>query len=105
MRKPTVTCALLAAMGAKHRWGMPIGRDQLLAISAIEQRQYPAARDCFDALRREPFVVNRGKRGIELDSGAFGALADRLYYDCGWRPFEIKSRLKHYEGWANHDWG
>lgn len=104
MQKPTVTCALLAAMVAKHRWGTPIDRDPLLAIAAIDQQEYPAARDCFDELRGAEYVTNRGSRGIELDNSAFGALADVLYYDCGWEPFEIRSRLKHYEGWENHDW-
>ncbi|SEP28039.1 hypothetical protein SAMN05216388_106216, partial [Halorientalis persicus] len=31
-------------------------------------------------------------------------LADVLYHECDWEPFEIKSRLKHYEGWENHNW-
>jgi len=26
------------------------------------------------------------------------------YHECGWEPWEIESRLKHYEGIDNHDW-
>lgn len=104
MRKPTVTCALLAAMIAKHRWGTPIDSDSLLAIAAIERREYPAARESFEELRSTEYVTNRGNRGIELDNSSFGVLADFLYHECGWEPFEIRSRLKHYEGWATHDW-
>lgn len=104
MRKPSVKCALLAAMVAKHRWGSPIDEDALLAIAAIRTEDHPAASEVFAELRQEPYVTNRGKRGIELDNGAFGALADVLYNECEWEPFEIKSRLKHYEGWDRHEW-
>lgn len=103
MQKPSVQCALLAAMVAKHRWGTPIDRESLIAVAAIEKNEYPTARAVFAQLRSEPFVTIVGNRGIELDSGAFGALADVLYHECGWEPFEIRSRLKHYEGWHRHD--
>lgn len=104
MRKPTEKCALLAAMIAKHRWGTPIDEDNLLVIAAVDQNDYPTAREVFDELRGEAYIVNRGKRGIELDNSEFGMLADVLYYECGWEPFQIKSRLKHYEGWDQHEW-
>ncbi|GAA0259707.1 hypothetical protein GCM10009000_090600 [Halobacterium noricense] len=104
MRKPSVKCALLAAMIAEHRWGSPIVEENLLSISAIEANDYPTASEVFDELRSALYIINRGKRGIELNSGEFGALADLLYHECGWEPFEIKSRLKHYEGWDNHEW-
>lgn len=104
MRKPSVKCALLATMVAKHRWGSPIAEDQLLALSAIDANDYPTAREVFDDLRTAPYITNRGKRGIELDNSQFGELADVLYHDCEWEAFEIRSRLKHYEGWDTHDW-
>ena len=104
MRKPSVKCALLAAMIAEHRWGSPIVEENLLSISAIEANDYPTASEVFDELRSAPYITNRGKQGIELDNGEFGALADLLYHECGWEPFEIKSRLKHYEGWNQHEW-
>lgn len=104
MRKQSVKCALLAAMIAKHRWGTPIEAEHLLAIAAIDPNDYPTARDVFDDLRSESYITNRGNRGIELDNSAFGQLADVLHDECGWEPFEIKSRLKHYEGWDDHEW-
>ena len=104
MDKPSVECALLAALVAKHRWGTPIGREALLAVAAVDKNEYPAAREVFDELRREPYITSAGARGIELDNGALGKLADVLYYECGWEPFQIESRLKHYEGWHRHDW-
>ena len=104
MRKPSVKCALLAAMLAKHRWGTPIDEESLLAIAAIDANEYPTASKVFEELRSEPYITNRGSRGIELDNSAFGTLADLLYRECGWEPFQIRSRLKHYEGWHNHEW-
>lgn len=104
MRKPSVKCALLAAMIAKHRWGTPIDEDNLLAIAAIETNDYPAASEVFDELRSEPYITSKGTRGIELNNSEFGSLADVLYHECGWETFQIKSRLKHYEGWEQHDW-
>ena len=104
MRKPTVRCALLAAMIAKHRWGTPIDKDSLLAIAAIKPHEYPTAETVFEELRTVSYITDCGQRGIELDNGAFGALADVLYHECQWNPFQIKSRLKHYEGWERHDW-
>lgn len=91
-------------MLARHAWGTPIDEETLLAIAAVESHRYPAARAAFRDLRGESYVTARGKRGIELDSSEFGALADVLYYECEWEPFEIESRLKHYEGWDRHDW-
>lgn len=104
MRKPSVKCALLAAMIAEHRWGSPIVEENLLSISAIESSDYPTASEVFDELRSEVYITNRGNRGIELNNSAFGALADVLYHECGWESFEIRSRLKHYEGWDQHEW-
>lgn len=104
MRKPTVKCALLAALLARHGWGSPVPREHLLRIAAIEPGEHPSARKAFADLRRAKYVENYGKRGVSLDTGAFGALADVLYYECDWEPYQIKSRLKHYEGWRNHEW-
>lgn len=104
MRKPSVKCALLAAMVAEHRWGSPIVEENLLSISAIDMADYPTASDVFDELRSEDYITSKGKRGIELNNSQFGALADVLYYECEWEPYEIRSRLKHYEGWDDHEW-
>lgn len=104
MRKPSVKCALLAAMIAKHRWGTPIDEESLLSIAALDPNEYPTASDVFDELRGESYITSVGNRGIELNNSEFGALADVLYHECGWEPFQIRSRLKHYEGWDNHEW-
>jgi hypothetical protein len=103
MQKPSVKCALLATMIAKHRWGTPIPREDLLELSAIDG-DYPTAREVYDELRTESYITYRGKRGIELDPSNFGDLADVLYHECGWDAWEIESRLKHYEGLEDHEW-
>jgi hypothetical protein len=104
MRKPSVKCALLAAMIANHRWGSPIEADALLSIAAIETNDHPVARQVFDELRTERYITSMGDRGIELNNSRFDELAEVLYQECQWETFQIKSRLKHYEGWDNHEW-
>lgn len=104
MQKPSVKCAPLAAMVAKHRWGTPIDTEHLLNIAAIDPNDYPVAREVVADLRGEPYITNRGSRGIELNNSEFGQLTEILYHECDWEPFEIKSRLKHYEGWDQHEW-
>lgn len=104
MRKASAKCALIAAMISNHRWGAPIDEENLLSIAAIETNEYPTASEVFDELRYEAYITNEGNRGIKLNNSAFGELADILYHECGWEPFEIKLRLKHYEGWPDHEW-
>ena len=103
MDKPTIKCALLSTMLAKHRWGTPISREDLIRLSAVGD-DYPAARDVYDDLRSQPYITNHGKRGITLNNSQFNELADVLYHECGWEKWQIDSRLKHYEGIENHDW-
>jgi len=103
MEKPSVKCALLATMIAKHKWGTPMSEDTLLNLSAIDA-DYPTAREVYAGLRTEPYTTYRGKRGIELDKSNFDELADVLYEECDWEAWQIESRLKHYEGIGNHDW-
>lgn len=103
MEKPSVKCALLATMIAKHKWGTPITADALLNLSAIDG-EYPTAREVFADLRSEPYITYQGNAGIELDKSNFDRLADVLYNECRWEAWEIESRLKHYEGIENHEW-
>ncbi|WP_136717368.1 hypothetical protein [Halorientalis salina] len=104
MQKPSVKCALLSAMIAKHKWGTPIDEESLLAISAIGKNDFAVASGVVENLRTKSYITSKGKRGIELNNSEFGGLADVLYHECEWEPFEIRMRLKHYEGWDKHDW-
>ena len=103
MEKPSVKCALLATMIAKHKWGTPITEEDLLSLSSIDG-DYPTAREVYDDLRMAPYISHHGNRGITLDKSNFDALADVLYHECNWETWEIDSRLKHYEGIDDHDW-
>ena len=80
MDKPTIKCALLSTMLAKHRWGTPISREDLIRLSAVGD-DYPAARDVYDDLRSQPYITNHGKRGITLNNSQFNELADVLYHE------------------------
>lgn len=91
-------------VGRKPLLGSPLDEESLLSMSKIANHEYPKARETLRQLRNEPYVHRRGKRGFGLVTEGFGALADVLYHECNWKPFEIKSRIKHYEGWSNHDW-
>ena len=104
MEKPSIKCALLGTLVAKHGWGTPIETETLLSLSAVERHEYVEARETLAELQETPVLLGHGFRGVQLNNSAFGALANVLYYECNWKPFEIKLRLKHYEGWETHDW-
>jgi hypothetical protein len=89
---------------SKHRYGAPLPADELVRLAAYEPHEEGAVREAIDDLRRRSFVLDRGPRGVMLDSSQFGDLADFLYHDCDWPTWEIRTKLKHYEGWSDHDW-
>lgn len=78
--------------------------ERLISYSDIETHEYFEAREKLSELRQATYITSYGVRGVELNNSAFGALANVLYYECNWEPFEIKLRPKHYEGWSDHDW-
>lgn len=96
-------CSLLSALVAQHRYGQPIRRDPLLRTASYPSHHGGEAKRVFENLRREPFIIDHGNRGIMLNSSEFGKLAQYLYDHCGWTEFELKIRLKHYEGWEDLD--
>lgn len=98
-----LVCALLAALVSQHRYGQPIGRDELLRISAFESHRGGEAKQAFEDLRNLPYIVGRGSRGIMLDNSEFSQLAQFLYDQCGWSEFKLRLRLKHFEGWEQLD--
>jgi hypothetical protein len=104
MEKPSIKCALLATLVAKHRWGSPMSADRLVSQSDVEVHEQFEAREVLDELRETSYLVSHASRGVELNNGSFDALADVLYHECDWEPFEVKLRLKHYEGWETHEW-
>lgn len=72
--------------------------------AGVRSDQLGEAKEAFEELRDAPFI-NDEERGLELDNSNFGLLADYLYVRCeGWDEDQIRSRLKHYEGWSEHGW-
>ncbi|MFC3959756.1 hypothetical protein [Halovivax cerinus] len=104
MRRTRHLCALLRPLVSKHRYGAPLSEDELIRQTAFEKHEEGAVRDAISYLRTQPFIQSFDTRGIRLDSSTFGRLADFLYQECDWPAWEITTKLKHYEGWDDHDW-
>lgn len=92
-------CALLAALIARHGWGSPSSKDELINKAPIASDREGAAKGVFEELRREAFILDRGKRGIQINSSEQGELAEYLEHTCGWERWRIDLRLKHFEGY------
>lgn len=72
MQKPSVKCALLATLIAKHKWGTPITKEDLLSLSAIDG-DYPTARDVYvtsEVSRTSLIVAIGGSNSIRVTSVA-----------------------------------
>lgn len=102
-----VYCAVLSFLISKHAWGTPRSVEEVVRKTAIDPANADAGdvRDAIDELRKvAPYVVDYDHGGVGLDNSEFGPLADYLYYRCDWSPEVIRTRLKHYRGWEQHDW-
>lgn len=97
-------CALLRPLVSKHRYGAPIVEDELVSQAAFEKHEEGEVRAAYDALTELSFILDYGNRGVMLDNSRFGDLADYLHYRCEWPNWELKTKLKHYEGGDDHDW-
>lgn len=95
-------CAVVQVLIADHRYGTPLSKGEVVNRAAV--RDDGEAKTAFEELKQQPFVLHNRQRGMMINSSRFGDLADYLYHRCNWKPFVIESRLKHYEGWAEHDW-
>lgn len=67
-------CALLEALVAKHRYGQPITRSELLRITSYESHRGGDAKQAFETLRMYPFITNQGQRGIIQNQGGYHGL-------------------------------
>ena len=94
-------CAVVQVLIADHKYGTPLPRVEVVSRAAVKDDG--EAKTAFEKIKRQPFISYNRQRGMTIDSSRFGDLADYLYYKCGWEPFAIESRLKHYEGWNEHD--
>ena len=104
MAETEYLCALLRPLVSKHRYGAPMVKDDVVSHAAFESHEEGPVRAAYDELGKLPFVLDYGNRGVMLDNASFGKLADYLYHECGWATWEITTKLKHYEGWDEHDW-
>lgn len=99
-----VLCAVISHLISKHGYGSPVTKDNAVNRAGLRKDQLGEAKNGFEELRSYQFIANYGNRGIALDNTEFGALADFLFKSCNWSEDDIKLRLKHYEGWAEHNW-
>ena len=105
--KTALYCALLRPLVSHHRYGAPLPKDEVIRRSPVASHNLGKAKRAFEDLRGFSFIVNHGKRGVELNNSKFDELADFLYDRCvndSWTTWEIRSKLKHYEGWDYHEW-
>lgn len=99
-----IYCALLSLLLKEHAYGTPVSKEKAVKLSAVARHDEGKAKDAFEELREEPFITDRGSRGIELNNSEFERLVEFLYQSCDWSEFDLKVRVKHYEGWSNHEW-
>lgn len=97
-------CALLRPLVSDHRYGAPLPEDPLVAKASFEPHEEGAVRTAYESLTGLPFIEHHPGRGVMLDSSRFGELAEYLHDNCGWPAWELRTKLKHYEGWDEHDW-
>ena len=105
--KTGLYCALLRPLVSDHRYGAPLPKDEVIRRTPLNSNDIGPAKRAFDDLRKFAFIIDYGNRGVMLDSSNFDALADFLHDRCSrdsWPIWEIKTKLKHYEGWDDHDW-
>ncbi|WP_254543651.1 hypothetical protein [Halomarina pelagica] len=105
MSETELVCAVLRVLVTNHAYGRPLPRDVVLNKTAYPAHKGDAAKEAFETVRRQEFVIDYGDRGIMLDNSEFGALVQYLYGDCDWERFELELRIKHFEGWENIEWG
>ncbi len=105
MASHEVICEVLSYLISNHRYGSPSDKETAVNLCGVRSDQQGEAKKAFEELRTDaPFTNDCGDRGIELDNSNFDYLADYLYVHCSWEEKTIRSRLKHYEGWKNHEW-
>lgn len=104
MAETSIICAICRVLVTNHAYGKPLPRDVILNKASYPAHKGTRAKTAFDALRRKPFIIDHGKRGIQLNNSAFGELVRFLYDECEWERFELELRIKHFEGWEEIDW-
>jgi len=104
MSETELTCSIIRVLVTNHSYGKPLPRDVILNKASYPPHKGGAAKDAFEHLCEQPFIIDHGTRGVKLDNGEFGSLVQFLYDKCGWERFELELRIKHFEGWDEINW-
>lgn len=104
MAETDLVCSILRVLVSDHAYGKPRPRDVVLNKASYPPHKGGAAKEAYETVRDQAFVIDYGDRGIMLDNSAFGALVQFLYDECGWEQFELELRIKHFEGWDEIEW-
>lgn len=104
MPETDLVCALLRVLVTTHAYGKPLPGDVVHARAAFAAHRGGAAKAALERVRSLPFVLDHGRRGVQLDTGAFEGLVRYLHVECDWERAELELRIKHFEGWDLIDW-
>lgn len=104
MAEMAIMCAICRVLVTNHAYGKPLPRDVILNKASYPAHKGATAKTAFDAVRRKPFIIDHGKRGVQLDNSAFAALVQFLHDECDWERFELELQIKHFEGWNEIRW-
>lgn len=104
MDKQTIVCSIYRVLVTNHAYGRPLPRDVILNKASFPVHEGTTAKTAFDIVRRRPFILDYGRRGIKLDNSQFKTLIQSLHDDCDWDRFELELRIKHFEGWDEIQW-
>lgn len=104
MAETALLCAICRVLVTNHAYGKPLPRDVILNKASYPAHKGATAKTAFETVRRKPFIIDHGKRGIQLDNSAFGQLIQFLHDECGWERLELELRIKHFEGWDTIRW-
>ncbi|WP_132057023.1 hypothetical protein [Halorussus amylolyticus] len=104
MSDTDLICAILRVLVSDHAYGNPRPRDVILDRASYPRHRGGAAKEAYETVRSQNFVLDYGDRGIKLDNSEFGSLVQFLHERCGWKRFELELRIKHFEGWDEIRW-
>ena len=103
MSKTQHECKVIRTLVTTHSYGSPLSEDEILRRAAIPSHDLDKAKEAIESVRSYPFIADHGDRGLKLVNGELGVLAEFLADECGWDDFELRIRLKHFEGWDDSD--
>lgn len=104
MSETGLVCVICRVLVTNHAYGKPLPRDVVIKKASYPPHKGGVAKEAFETVRAQSFVIDHGERGIQLDTGSFGTLVQFLHDECEWDRFELELRIKHFEGWDTIEW-